>query len=764
MKAGIQGIIFTLITTLVIFGLVKKDNIGEISFPKSFILRFLSSNKTTEQLTEDMCSKSSSDLKEFYEITPPNYVFNISNRTSVMKDIIKNVILNSTNINLGPNEIKNYVIDYVKESPKYIMGIVIFVLFSILWVPYCLCICCKCCLCCPDCCLKCPNVFIFCGIALCALILINCFIGYSENNSLVNGIYGIGCSVLKIEQHLIKGDEYTKEPPYWMGINGIISKLSETGKNISSLGIKTKDLRDQLNTVNELLNTFSENVANEYNVRKDSVLKNPIPGKDDFNPTYFGLYGPADKKNTTLYLVSQEISKYHDYTFQGIDTVISVIENATSQTTTITEKIEEISKEIDTKVNDIDTRIANEIMKYDDYLDTVDSYSRNYMNLLFSIDLIIVLVIGVSLILLLLCKCGKCTLCVSWVFLYLLMLFSFLLGAIFGIVGSFIQEISGCAVETMRDLKSIDKIDDNAKNIVDICLNGNGSLAKASLISLDYNTEIIDNIYNLEVKINEGISLIEEYNPTSIKINEEKYNEISKRPKPYVTELQEALTQLQKYTDISKGDSYISSSTPKSDEWEINEKDCIYTYSQHNLTNQARRLSEEKQICLVLKEWSMKDIADRYKDTKLTDDTNITQHIEKYYNSINGFIKSNNELLTTIKDQNKAFNNSFTNIGKEEIKILEGIKGIILPFRDSYKEIVGDKSIFEMLNCNFLKRDVNKVVEVLYDSFGSSFQVTATLFIMISCYELAITLIVLIVIAALNKQQTKSEDIDFSKE
>ena len=400
-------------------------------------------------------------------------------------------------------------------------------------------------------------------------------------------------------------------------------------------------------------------------------------------------------------------------------------------------------------------------MKYDDYLDTVDSYSRNYMNLLFSIDLLIVLVIGVSLILLLLCKCGKCTLCVSWVFLYLLMLFSFLLGAVFGIVGSFIQEISGCAIETIKDLKSIDKVDDNVKNLVDICLNGNGSLAQSSLIPLDYNTEIIDSIYSLEVKINEGISSIEKYSPTSIKVNEEQYNEISERPKPYVIELQQALTQLQKFTDISKGDSYISSSTPISDEWEINEKDCVYTYSPRK---QTRRLSEENQICLLLKEWSMKDIAERYKNIKLTDNTNITQHIEKYYNSINSFITSNNELLTSIKEQNKVFNNSFTNIGKEEIKILNGIKGIILPFRDSYREIVGDKSIFEMLNCNFLKRDVNKVVEVLYDSFGSSFQVTATLFIMISCYELAITLIVLIIIAALNKKQTKSEDIDFSKE
>ena len=756
MKAGIYGIIFTFITTLVIFSLVKKNNIGEISFPKSFSFRFLS-NRSTEEITEYMCSKSSLDLVDFYKKTGPDYELDISDGSNVMNEIVKTVITNSSGIeNIGIDQVK----EYFSNSTKYIILLIAFIIFTILWTPYCFCVCCRCCLCCPDCCLKCPKLFTFSGIVLCALVLVNCFIGYSENGSIVNGVYGLGCSFLKIEQHLIKGDEFTKDKPYWIGINTIISKLKETSYNISTLGTKTQNIQKQLNSINELFAIFSKNLTNEYTERSTSTLKNPIPDEADFLPEkYYELYGPPTKEKTALYLINEEISKYHDYTFNGINAVISVINEATDKATSISTKINEITDSVDKSVKKVDTKIGEEIRKYDDLLDEIDSTSRSYMNILFTVNLILIVVIGVSLILILFCNCGKTLLCLSWVVLYALMLFSFLLGAIFGLIGSFVQDASACAIETMKDIKNIDKLSKDVKEIGDICLNGNGSLANSSLIPLDYDTEIVDNIYNLEVKIDEGITLIEDYEPVSIKENEKQYDTIKERPKLLLTQLQMALAYMQTYTDLSVSNTHISSSTPIYDEWEMNILDCVYDYSPHKKT-QKRRLSEEKQMCLVLSEWNLEDIADRYKDIQSNDHTNILQQVEKYYNSINDFIVSNNELIGSIKEQNTAFNNSFSNIGKEEVKVLNGIKDIIIPFRDSYIEIVGDKSIFEILNCKFLKRDVTKVIEVLYDSFGSSFQVTATLFIMISCYELAITLVVLIVFASLKKKEIRSEYIE----
>ena len=114
---------------------------------------------------------------------------------------------------------------------------------------------------------------------------------------------------------------------------------------------------------------------------------------------------------------------------------------------------------------------------------------------------------------------------------------------------------------------------------------------------------------------------------------------------------------------------------------------------------------------------------------------------------------SHNNLMNDIIEKNSEFNNSFINIGKEEIKVLENIKGIIKPFREIFEEIVGNGSIFEILNCQFLKRDVNKVLEQLYDGFGSSFKVTSNLLLMISAYELAMTLVILIVVTSVKESE-----------
>lgn len=754
MKSGIQGIIIALISTLVIYALVKNNNQDKISLPKIFTFRFLS-NKTTEEISEYMCSKSSSDLEEFYKTTGPDYEFNPTKSSGSLKQFVKGIIEGSTNLkNIGTEDVK----EFFSNSPSYIFAFILFILFCTLWFPYCCCICCKCCLCCPLGCLKCQKVFMIIGIALCALILVNCFIGYSENSGIVNGIYGLGCSFLKIEQHLIKGDENISKKPYWVGINGILSLLKETSNNITTLKKKTTNLNEELKTIDTSFKTFSQNLEEEYNKRYNTKIKNPIPNGNDFIPDYLDLYGPVTKEDTALGSINREKNEYHDYTFKAINEVVYVIGNATEKTTSITENINTISNDLDTKVNEVDTTIGKTIRQFDDYLDDIDSYSRTYMNLLFSVNLVVVLVIGASLILLLLCNCGKPLLCISWIVLYSFMLLSFFLGFIFGIIGSFIQDVSSSVIESIKDIKNIEKLNQDTRNMVDICINGNGSLAHLDFISSNINTSIIDNVYNLEENINDGIKAIREYNLKTIETNEKKYNEIIERPKSAVKELIVALSNLQNYTDSSLPNTYVSTSTPIKDEWEVNENDCKYNH--YTKSTKTRRLKEEPQRCLIISEWDLEDALNLYKDIKHKDQSkNLTQQIENHFNSINAFLSSNEKLISDIKEQNKFFDKSFDDISEKEINVLTNIKNIIIPFRDTYNEIVGDKSIFEILNCNFLKRDVNKVIEVLYDSFGSTFKVTSTLFIMIAAYEIAITFVVLIIIAALNNQ-TKSSDIE----
>jgi hypothetical protein len=342
------------------------------------------------------------------------------------------------------------------------------------------------------------------------------------------------------------------------------------------------------------------------------------------------------------------------------------------------------------------------------------------------------------------------------------MILSFLLGATFGLIGSFFQDVSGGASYLLNNLNEVN-IDKEYKDIIETCLRGNGDLAQSDLIDINFDTSIIDNIYNLENNITAGINEIEKYKFQSIETNEEKYKEIKSKPKATLKALILALSEIQNYIDVSGSSTYVSSETPINDEWEINKLDCQYKYASPG--SKLRNLVEENGNCLVITEWSIAEIQERYKNIQSNkDEVVIINIVEKYYKSIKEFMDSHNNLMDDIINQNKEFNNSFIRIGKEEINVLENIKGIIKPFREAFEEIVGDGSIFEILNCQFLKRDVNKVLEQFYDGFGSTFKVTSTLLIMISIYELAMTLVILIMVTAVQKsKKLNANDINFNK-
>ena len=754
MKSGaLQAIFYTLIGSLVIFTFVK-NNISE-KIP--FSLRFLS-NKTTEEITYEMCSNSSDDLIDFYQKNGPNYSFNPPSSSDTINNILKNYINSKSAPTLGEEEVE----EYFSKSSGYIFILVLIILLIILWIPYTICICCKCCKCIPKFCLNCPNIMIIGAIILCGLVLINCFIGYSENSSILNGIYGLGCSVLKIEQHLINGDDYKSEKPYWAGINEIVNKLDETKNEISSLQDKTNEVKSQLNDIEPLFADFVQNLTIEYDTRKGKKLKNPTPDEDEFVPEYLSGYGPHTVENKTLWLINEELSGFKTESFDTINTIIGTIDIA-EKAKEISGNIEEIKNNINKYVNDIDKTIGEQISKYDESFDQIDSFSRVAMNTLFSINLVLGLGVGASLILLLCCKCGNLILCISWFFLYALMILSFLLGATFGLIGSFFQDVSGGASYILNNLKEVN-IEQEYKDIIETCLHGNGDLAQSNLIDINFDTSIIDNIYNLENNITAGINEIENYKFKSIETNEEKYKKIKSKPKDILTELNLALSEIQNYVDASGSSTYVSSDTPINDEWEINKQDCKYNYILPK--SNARNLVEETGNCLVITEWSLEKIQERYQNIKSNkDEVVIINVVEKYYKSINEFMDSHNNLMDDIIKQNQQFNSSFISIGKEEIHVLENIKGIIKPFREAFEEIVGDGSIFEILNCQFLKRDINKVLEQFYDGFGSTFKVTSTLLIMISIYELAMTLFILIIVTAVKEsKKVDSKDINYSKD
>ena len=765
MKSGIQGLILAFIGTLTIFALAKKN-----IFKKNPIsLNFLT-EKTIDEISEYFCSKSSSDLNSFYNNTGPFYDYKPEEGSSFVKNIIRDFIADDPNNKqeIGIQEVK----DYFSESPLYIFVLVIFCILVILWIPYTLCICCKCCKCIPESCLKSPKCFVFICILFCAVVLINCFIGYSQNGSIVDGVFGLGCSILKVEQHLKYGDEYKEYKPYWIGLSGIIEKLQETKDNITSLESKVEEIKNINNQIESTFNPLFENYTNflqqEYDNRiENKEVINPDPNSNgNITPNFIiNEYGPPETENTLLNAIFKEINLLKIGSYSKIKDALDSIESNMNDAiqsikdTGIAEDIDKICRDLDSSINDIENSIIEKINDYYDDFDKFSSKSREYINIFFSINLAIVVIVGVSLVLLCLCNKGLSILCISWFAMYCFMLLTFFLGGTFGLIGSFTQEASYAIDYLSENLNEINNMDEQVREISHICLNGNGSLSQSSIVPESFNFELVDGIYsseNYESSFNDLTNEMKDYNPVSFSINDGKYSEVFTNM-DHLTDLNTALEDVKKYIDYSQEDTYVSSSTEIYDEWVIFKDDCNTENYEYLNNKKLRNLVTINGKCLVITEWTEKEIENRYKDIQSNNaNVNIKDWALKYYRSITGYINSYKILINKIKKINNALKNDYKEIGFKEIyETKNAVLAVVSPLIESYNDIVGSNSIFEILNCQFLKRDVNKIMEELYNDFGKTFKDTSTLLLIISIFELGMTLAILVIMKGFKLQESQ---------
>ena len=181
------------------------------------------------------------------------------------------------------------------------------------------------------------------------------------------------------------------------------------------------------------------------------------------------------------------------------------------------------------------------------------------------------------------------------------MLLSLVLGALFLILGLFVQNLSS---GVNHYIINIDDSDNVALNILNVCLNKDGLLTHSTIFPEDFNVSVIDNIYSLEKVINIIIDNLKMYNFSSISTTENQYEDFMKRPKHYIPQLETSLKNIRKYIDLSSTDSHVSKDSPSYEEWEINKEDCEEGYKYMPNDNNTKEIGSGK-FCLLIEEWKL---------------------------------------------------------------------------------------------------------------------------------------------------------------
>ena len=741
MKTKVLNILFiTFFTSLSIYTIVKSDFFERLNLSFYFSLNFLSSKEIEKSILQ---------LIEFYKNAGLDYKYNPPKGSEEFNSLAEDIF--------SDEDVK-----WIKEiftRPITIFFFILIIFLIIAWIPFCCCICCKCCLCTPEKILKYSKIFAYICFAICLAILISCLVGYKKNSNILHGIFSLGCSVLKIGHHLIAGDDY-KVKPYWSGITPIVTILNETKLNISNLLFVVKETNERKKEVDNIFLSFSYDLYQEYHIRKNATIVNPEPNQelDLIIPKYLNFYGPPSETNTTLLGgIQEELGQFNPFTTSLLIDILEIIDLPTKVQELIDKGLSSAVELLDENINSIDKTIGNALGEFGNSLEKFDSFMRSFMNILFTVNIVLILIITLSLILIFFYKFGHCLLCFSWFFLYLFMILSLILGCIFLIIGLFIQNISSGISNFIVNIEKKRDTDfpETAINIIDVCFNKDGLLIHSNVFPPEFNSTVVEKIYSVETDILKDINDLNNYEFISTNKAENQYNEFINNPKTYINELEISLNNIQTYIDNSIENTHVSTESNFKDRWELKKEDCQEEYK---YISPNTKTSGEKS-CLILTEWKNEEIQERYKEIKSKDEININEIIDNYYNSIINCVSSNEELVSEIKKQNNRFKQEFVDLKKNIIEIFNNILKVVKPFRESYSSIVGDGSIFNILNCNFFKRDFNKLLEVLYIEFGTTFRKTSDIFLTICIFESIMTLLTLVIIEGFLKKDKNVEVI-----
>ena len=676
------------------------------SYDKTPALRLL--NSSIDKQIEELCRDGNINFTtNKTNLTVSEYINTLNLNVTGDREFLLNLILKGETTNLG---------SFIKSIAPYVVMFV-FALLSLITLVCLNCCCCWGCGCFnkerPGCC----GFFSFIiAVGMFGGIIVLIIISFSQTGDFAKYFAGSTCSFLQFFNHTIFGDTRAMAPR-WIGLTGIVQQLANTTKLVENMGNITQGVFDNI----------------EYLKGNDSLYLNDIQtSKNDF---YKEITAPNDKEKTILPIYAKEYESEKNITLDlgkinveynvvlhpSIELMNSLFKDSqtmSKETKSVVDAISGVTNQINdfsSLMDSMETKISNQFITY------ISSFSGNIL-LAFKIifGIFIAFAIGaIGFLILFLCSHSgffKFLLHLIWNLLLIFIIAAFIIGSLLGIVGTLSQQVVPVVSyfldkEYLSSKDSIFGSNSQVATYIDICLNGNGSLAEAMNVTTT-KTSVLDTFYNATMKLDNMTESIKALNKSTVLTGIAEKLEVSKNEFVYATDssygdsdVTYILNDLRQYTDKSKDESACAY-----DLWTSQEKNC----EGYSLLHPGEQRKEGELYCLLFKDWEETDVQEIYKDCA-HNDTILSKFVP-----MKAFVNAHTERVQSMIDKTNEMSKIYETMGGDVQKQLGAMTEMLRTVIDVFNPILGDYSFFEMFNCGFVKEDLIYFFEMFFFHFAKS--------------------------------------------
>jgi len=685
---------------------------------------------------KDICSNGPDDLYSFYYKGTSYDTSDVESTKSEAVDALINII--------DGDDLATNAKTYGKSALKWLIFIVCGILMILGWIICLICMCCNCC-CCTCCCKKkiCSIItFLLCTGCFATVFVLSTHSFIAVKNAM-KGMNGASCSLLQFIHEIIDGQSDQNQASYWIGIDGINKVLDDVAAGIdNTINNNALDFFRNKKQYNNYL-TNAQNKINEGNGKNkddNGLLTVNLTDGTKLIPYCVDFWGTTTTANTYLYytqleydslksssneLVTEMDNNFKEITNCEYDEVNDEKNCGDSQVKQTIEDSRNSVNDMKEPINDLKDKISDPLI---DYQDLINDYGKKYCRLVFLVLSGFCAVICVLLLFFKICNCVgkiiKLIIHILWNILAIFTIICFLIGGIIGLVGKIGKDLVDVMAfvtsdENLNSEKPIlmNKIGDDVSDILKTCLSGDGDLAET--LDLNNNANSLQQLNDLR---DQFASLKENYGendesgmPTNF-TNEyiKKYYEYDFKNKDNGNNYN--LTQDIKSINDLTVNKQDSCGNLIDEKWSYNETENGYT-KPSTFNYVASPNSHELIYLYNILETNYYD--HRYSDLCSTGTLqNQVNNTAEIFVKINEFFNQENDMFTAQQEIKSNMDGVYTSLNE----VIDSALTIINEITNSLNQYIGESgSIWNLLNCKFMGKDLNILLRNLDTGLGDKF-------------------------------------------